>query len=242
MQKKSRFALIIPCYNEELAIPSFKEEMINFVHLFNQKLPLLELLLIFVDNNSIDRSKVLLQDLASSLENGYATILNCEQQGYGAALKLGFTAIESEWYGFADLDNTYPLANFIEMLNFACAENLQMVFTNRLQQQSGMPLLRNFGNQLYSMLGRLLFSNSVPDMCSGMRVFNSSCLRDILKISSNGLNFSIELTVVALKLNWRNRVINIHYRTRIGKSKLSVINDGFAFLFTLLKVRVKRLT
>lgn len=241
MRQKSSFALIIPCYNEEQAIPSFRTEVLTFTSLFSKKLPFLKLQFVFVDNNSKDGSKALLQDLVHTLEDGCACVVSCETQGYGAALKLGFAAVEAEWYGFADLDNTYPLHSFIEMLSLATSENLQMVFTNRLQENSQMPGIRNAGNLLYSYLGKILFTNSVPDMCSGMRVFNFSCLDTVLKLSSNGLNFSIELTAFALKLGWRKRVVNINYRTRIGESKLSVFKDGFAFLFTLLKVWLKRL-
>lgn len=239
---KSTFAIIIPCFNEEKAIPLFLKEVESCLNdeRWGQLIETIQF--VFVDNASTDDSFHLLQNFALKM-NAHESkkiqvqVIKCLARGYGAALKAGFKSIEADWYGFADLDNTYPLNMFYQMLETAQAHQLQIVFGNRLRLKTGMPFVRRIGNLFYSYLANFLFDQSVHDMCTGMRIFNKRCLPFILNLKSDGLHFSIEFTALALKLKWLKQEINIEYRERIGTSKLSVIKDGFQFLFILLKVK-----
>lgn len=236
MLEKSSFALIIPCYNETAAIPTFEKELHNFISSFNSKFPLITLRVVFVDNNSTDGSGNLLNQMTSRLP---VQVLPCPVAGYGSALRAGFASQNAEWYGFADLDNTYPLEAFLEMIEIVRTQNLDIIYANRLFHQTEMPWTRHLGNSFYSLVTKLLFEDSMQDMCTGMRIFNKSCLPVVLGVAANGLRFSIELTALSLKLKWRRSEIPIHYRERLGESKLSVIKDGILFLFSLLKVHWK---
>ncbi|OFZ29651.1 MAG: hypothetical protein A2622_10525 [Bdellovibrionales bacterium RIFCSPHIGHO2_01_FULL_40_29] len=236
MAEKSSFALIIPCYNEEKAIPPFQRELLQFRDQFQAQFPEIELGVIFVNNNSTDQSASLLHKMVK--ESVGIQVINCPKQGYGAALKAGFSSVNATWYSFADLDNTYPLQDIITMFTLLRDQNLDIVYANRLRLQTGMPFLRRLGNLFYSGLSQLFFQNSIHDMCSGLRVFTAQRLPQILKLKSEGLNFSIEFTAVCLKQKWPRSEFNIQYRERIGPSKLSVIQDGFAFLFVLIRVRL----
>ncbi|MBC7465875.1 MAG: glycosyltransferase family 2 protein [Bdellovibrio sp.] len=238
MSLKSSFAIVVPCYNEEKAMPVFLAEVTNFFSLFSKELPDFTLKFIFVDNNSTDTSFRRLSDFAEKFSPfGSIQVVSCKTQGYGAALKTGFSATESAWYGFADLDNTYPLKDFPNMLKLALEKNLDIVFANRLQLKTDMPLIRKAGNLFYSYLSQILFQNSVQDMCTGMRVFKMSRRQKIVSLPSNDLKFSIEFTATTLKEEWPKAEIAIVYRERLGESKLSVVKDGILFLLTLLKVK-----
>lgn len=234
MSKKSSFALIIPCYNEEKAIPAFKSELIDFISQFKSRFSETELDVILVDNGSTDNSLPLLHDMCTELA---VRTLICSTKGYGAALRAGFASQKSDWYAFADLDNTYPLLSFLDMYQKVQAESLKIIYANRLRYQTDMPWSRHLGNRFYALVTRLLFNDGMDDMCSGMRIFASECLETVLSIKANGLRFSIELTAISLKLNWPRAEIPIHYRERLGDSKLSIIKDGILFLFSLLKIR-----
>lgn len=239
MASKSSFVVIVPCYNEEHAIPAFLNE-VDAVHKeFQDKCPEFQFKVIFVNNNSSDNSPGKLADFAKDRNVGepWVTLTDCPVQGYGATLKRGFTAVQADWYGFADLDNTYPLHRFINMLILAEKENLDIVFGNRLTAKNGMPLVRRIGNLFYSIVSKLIFQNSVKDMCTGMRLFRNSKKATIINLPSNDLKFSIEFTATVLKQKWSYDQIPIDYRERIGASKLSVIKDGILFLYILLKVK-----
>ena len=238
MSLKSSFAIVVPCYNEEKAMPVFLDEVTRFFQLFSKDLPGFTLNFIFVDNNSTDGSLQMLSEFAEKFSpSGSIQVIQCLTQGYGAALKAGFNAAQSDWYGFADLDNTYPLKDFPPMIKLALNDNLDIVFANRLQLKTDMPVVRKIGNLFYSVVSQMLFQNSVKDMCTGMRVFKSSRRPKIVSLPSNDLKFSIEFTATTLKEEWPKAEIPIVYRERLGESKLSVVKDGILFLVTLLKVK-----
>lgn len=237
MSKKSSFALVIPCYNEEEVIPHFREELSSFYDAFISVYSEVSLQVVIVDNNSTDKSLALLKEFAKN--NQYVQITGCLRRGYGAALKCGFAAVQADFYAFADLDNTYPLRDFIAMLSLFLdkASSVDMVSGGRLNTTSEIPWLRRFGNTMYSKLAHMLFPYQIIDTCSGMRIFRHARKSEILKMHEDDLSFSIELTAHALKHQWRLKEFPIFYRERLGASKLSVIKDGFKFLYILIYKR-----
>jgi len=239
MSRKSSLAIVVPCYNEETAIPVFKTEVSEFFDLIERHFASeIDLKFIFVDNNSTDKSRLLLAEFAAEFKKQNAIqVVSCQAQGYGAALKAGFLNAQTDLYGFADLDNTYPLKSFVPMITVLKEKSLDIVFANRLDLNEGMPLVRKLGNRFYSVLSKIIFKNSVTDMCTGMRLFTRAHRDKITSLTDNDLKFSIAFTATVLKENWKRTEISIAYRERLGQSKLSVVKDGVLFLYTLLKVR-----
>ncbi len=239
MSQKSSFALVVPCYNEQDAIAHFAVELNEFHLKFKSRFPHMNFIVLVIDNNSTDQSALKLKALAN--EVSYMQILNCSVQGYGAALKHGFSSVEAELYGFTDLDNTYPLDSLLEMTALILNHGLQidMISGGRLNEASQIPWVRRAGNSFYSKLTQLIFLNcNIVDTCSGMRIFKKAKLHEVLKLKENDLSFSIELTAHALKKSWSLKEFPIFYRDRVGSSKLSVLKDGFKFLYILITKKV----
>lgn len=238
MSEKASLAVIIPCYNEYDAVPQFSIEIEQFYNQFKSQFPHNDLKIIIVNNNSNDGCIELLKK--SFNQEIPLVLLECTEQGYGAALKYGFSSLNSDYYAFADLDNTYPFVKLIDMFEVVSNESsqLDMISGGRLHSESQIPFIRNLGNMMYSQLTRTLFECPIVDTCSGMRMFSKQVKSSILTLKQNDLSFSIELTAHALKHNWSLKEIPILYRERLGKSKLSIIKDGFIFLYTLLKVKM----
>lgn len=236
MPEKTNFAVVVPCYNEEMVIPFFEKELLDFYQALSQKHPGLKVDFIVVDNNSTDSSKPLLEALALK-HSGHIKVISCGQQGYGAALKAGFLAASTYTYiAFLDLDNTYPMLSLFEMYEKMENEKLDIIYGARLHPQSQIGIVRKIGNGLYVGLLKLLLNSPLTDVCSGMRMFKSAKLQEILTLSDDGLSFSIQFSSYVLSQKWKLKEIPIHYRDRVGESKLLVISDGFKFLFSSLKV------
>lgn len=233
MFKKSSLALIIPCYNESKSITYFASELPQFIHQFRLRLPEFKLAIIIVDNNSTDNSLALLKNL--QIEHDCISVEICKTQGYGAALKQGFAANTAEYISFLDMDNTYPMVSLIDLLNKLRAEDLDMILGARIHPNSEISVIRYLGNQLYVLLLKYLLSSQLSDVCSGMRVFKGSLKNEILRLPSNDLSFSIDLTSYVLINKWKVSEHPIPYRDRIGESKLSVIKDGWLFLYVVIK-------
>ena len=236
MTQKSSFALVIPCYNEEKAIAIFSDEIIDLRQKWLEKFASIELNVIVVNNGSTDQSENLLRQHLAGLS--YVSVINCLQRGYGAALKVGFAHGQADYYGFADLDNTYPLLDIIPMLTLVLKQKFDMVSGGRLNSQSKIPLTRMCGNLFYSLLARLFYKTQIQDTCSGLRVFSKNRRTEVLSLKQNDLSFSIELTAHAFKYRWSLYEYPIQYRERLGTSKLSIHTDGFKFLYILLLKRI----
>jgi glycosyltransferase involved in cell wall biosynthesis len=236
MPEKTNFAVVVPCYNEERVIPFFEKELLDFYQNLSLRYPNLKVNFIVVDNNSTDNSRSLLDALALK-HSDYIKVISCSQQGYGAALKAGFASASSYKYiAFLDLDNTYPMLSLFEMHNKMENENLDIIYGARMHPKSQIGRVRKIGNGLYVGLLRLLLSSPLTDVCSGMRMFKSTKLQEILMLKDDGLSFSIQFSSYVLSQKWKLNEIPIHYRDRVGESKLHIMRDGFKFLFSSLKV------
>ena len=104
-----------------------------------------------------------------------------------------------------------------------------------------MPLVRKAGNRFFALVVQAFFPGAVTDVCTGMRLFRSKLLADILKIQESGLNFSMSLTMVSLQKEWKIGQISIPYLERDGFSKLNVMSDGLAFFWIILKSKFLRI-
>lgn len=234
MIKKSSLALIVPCYNESDSIPYFESEFKAFTRDFNSYYPNFELSIVVVNNNSTDNSYELLKRIQAENE-GLFRVINCIEQGYGAALKHGFASVQSEYISFLDLDNTYPMNSLIEMLKILMNQNLDIVYGARIHKSSEISFIRYLGNQFYVILLKYLFKSQLSDVCSGMRLFKSEHKAKIIALRSNDLSFSIDFTAQVFINKWKYAEIPILYRDRVGQSKLSVVRDGFLFLWIIIR-------
>lgn len=235
MRKKSSLTLIVPCYNEFHSIPYFSKELGSFHADFSEKIGADAFAVVIVDNNSNDGSRERLSELCRVYS--FVTVIECKEPGYGAALKQGFAyaAADTENLAFLDLDNTYPLASLLPMLQLLRVENLDIVYGARIHAASEIPWVRSIGNRMYVHLLRWLLKSPLTDVCSGMRVFRSERSREVLALKANDLSFSIEFTAMVIMKKWKLMELPIAYRTRVGESKLSVVRDGILFLMVVLR-------
>ena len=237
MRKNTNLAVIIPCFNEAANVGYFRRELAEFIELLQASHPGLKVKFTVVNNNSNDGSREELIKLQNEFA-GHLQLIDCPVQGYGAALKSGFSAAgEVDFIGFCDFDNTYPLKSFPDLLQELNSSEADMVYGARLHSASEIDRVRHFGNQIYVSLLKILTHSKLSDACSGMRVFKSVRLPEVLALRADDLSFSIELTATATVANWKLTERPILYRERVGRSKLSVVRDGLKFLFVLMRVR-----
>jgi dolichol-phosphate hexosyltransferase len=97
--------------------------------------------------------------------------------------------------------------------------------------------MNKLGNLILSLVMSILYFRWVRDSQSGMWVFRRSIL-DGMKLISDGMAFSEEIKIEALKSNRvRFAEIAIQYSSRLGEVKLNLWRDGFYNLWFLLKKR-----
>lgn len=215
-----RIAVILPCYNEEVAITRTIEN-------FRSALPGASIYV--YDNNSHDATR------AVAAAAG-ALVRSERQQGKGAVVRRMFADVEADVYVLADGDGTYDAAAAPSMIVRLVEEQLDMVVGARdsMLEDSYRPGHR-FGNRMLTSILTILFGQSFSDILTGYRVFSRRFVKSFPALSS-GFEIETEISVHALELSMPVAEVNTFYGARLegSYSKLSTYRDGIRILRTMV--------
>ena len=222
----ARIAVLIPCYNEEVAIGQVVRD-------FAGALP--DARIFVYDNNSKDRTREVAV-LAG------AVVRTETLQGKGHVVRRMFSDIEADAYVLVDGDGTYDAAAAPEMVRRLLAEQLDMVNAQRIEMEGEGPVGayrrgHRTGNRVLTGLVRCVFGDRVQDMLSGYRVFSRRFVKTFPALAS-GFETETEFTIHALDMWMPIAEVPTKYRERPpgSVSKLRTYSDGFRILNTIIKL------
>lgn len=222
LDPKLRVAVLIPCYNEEVAIPQVVQD-------FRAALPQAEIYV--YDNNSRDRT--------SEVARACGAIVRVEKrQGKGNVVRRMFADIEADVYVLVDGDATYHAASAPKMVNTLLDEQLDMVVGCRVHTQTEAYRPGHVvGNAMLTGFVAQLFGRSFTDILSGYRVFSRRFVKSFPALSK-GFETETELTVHALELRMPVTELDTPYGARPegSASKLSTYRDGWRILRLILQL------
>jgi len=224
-------SVVIPAYNEERGITEIVERVMAVKDsLAGAGVDDLELLV--VNDGSKDETEQVLMQLAPK-HPGMRVICHERNKGYGAALKTGFAQARGELVGFLDADGTYPPEYFPQLCQSAL-DGAELVIGSRMSgADSKMPVTRRIGNFFFANLLSLVGWQKVTDSASGRRVFHKNILQRMYPLP-NGLNLTPVMSTRAVHEGLKMVEVPIPYSERVGRSKLSVVRDGYTFLQSIL--------
>ncbi|MDR3504665.1 MAG: glycosyltransferase family 2 protein [Acidocella sp.] len=219
-----RIAVLIPCFNEEVAIPKVVAD-------FRAALPGAEIYV--YDNNSRDNT-------AAAARAAGAVVRRETLQGKGHVVRRMFADIEADAYVLVDGDDTYDASAAPEMVRRLLDEQLDMVNGQRVEQAGEGPIGayrrgHRTGNRVLSGLVRAVFGDRIQDMLSGFRVFSRRFVKTFPALAS-GFETETEFTIHALNLLMPLAEVPVAYRERpVGSaSKLRTYSDGLRILRTIV--------
>lgn len=218
----ARIAVLIPCYNEEVAIPRVVAD-------FRAALP--GATVYVYDNNSRDRTR----EVAAAAG---AVVRREPLQGKGNVIRRMFADIEADAYVLVDGDDTYEAAAAAGMVEHLLADRLDMVTGLRVTDAEATAAYRpghRFGNVALTGMVRWVFGDRTGDMLSGYRVFSRRFVKSFPALAS-GFETETEFTVHALELRLPVGEVRTRYKERPdgSVSKLSTWRDGMRILRTIL--------
>ena len=224
------FSIILPAYNEELAI---EETIVNALRASTEivkQTPIDEVEIIVVNDGSLDKTERIVKRF-----DNVSLISHPKNYGYGAALKTGFKNARGDLLGFHDADGTCDSGKFTEFINVYFEKHADMIIGSRLGENTKMPRVRQIGNRFFAKLLSFLSGRKIVDAASGMRVFSKETIIKLYPLP-DGLNFITALTTQALFQDMKIIEIEMPYNERKGESKLNVVKDGFTFLKAIFNV------
>lgn len=220
-----RIAVLIPCYNEEVAIP-------RVVAAFRVALP--GATIYVYDNNSRDRTVEVAREAG-------AVVRTEPLQGKGHVVRRMFGDIEADAYVLVDGDDTYEAAAAPKLIEKLFDEQLDMVTGVRVTQITGAYRPgHKFGNAMLTGMVRQIFGDRISDMLSGYRVFSRRFVKSFPALAG-GFETETEFTVHALGLMLPVGEVTTAYKDRPAgsTSKLRTYSDGWRILKAIIAL-VKR--
>jgi glycosyltransferase involved in cell wall biosynthesis len=218
-----KVAVLIPCYNEEKAIPMVVRD-------FRAALPDADIYV--YDNNSKDRT--------IEVARAAGALVRSEPlQGKGNVVRRMFADIEADIYVMVDGDGTYDAPSAQRMIDRLLTGHLDMVVGSRLQTEAAGAFRagHHFGNKLLTGTVSKIFGDRFDDMLSGYRVFSRRFVKSFPAVSA-GFETETELAVHALSLRLPVAEIETPYGARPegSVSKLSTYRDGIKISWMILQL------
>lgn len=219
--KRSKIAVLIPCYNEAKTIEKVVKD-------YKKALP--EADIYVYDNNSSDNTDRIAKKAGAIVRYEY-------RQGKGNVIRTMFREIEADCYLMIDGDDTYPAENAREMCDLILAGKADMVIGDRLSSTyftENKRAFHNFGNVLVRKLINTLFKNNVKDIMTGYRAFSYDFVKGF-PVLSKGFEIETEMTIHAVDKNYKLVEVPVQYRDRPegSVSKLNTYSDGFKVIKTI---------
>ncbi|MES2291082.1 MAG: glycosyltransferase family 2 protein [Pseudomonadota bacterium] len=214
-----RIAVLLPCYNEEAAIPQTIAD-------FRAALPTATIYV--YDNNSSDRTR----EVASAAG---AVVRTERMQGKGNVVRRMFADIDADIYVMADGDATYEAAAAPALVARLVDEQLDMVVGARKSEvDEAYRRGHRLGNAMLTGMLAQVFGRTFTDILSGYRVFSRRFVKSFPVLSA-GFEIETEISVHALELKMPTAEIVTAYAARPegSVSKLSTYSDGWRILRTI---------
>lgn len=218
-----RIAVLIPCYNEAVAIPRVVRE-------FREALPEAEIWVF--DNNSRDGTA----EIAAA--EG-ALVRHVTLQGKGNVVRRQFADVEADVYLMVDGDDTYHASSAPALVRCLVEGGHDMVVGVRkaVAEQAAYRAGHAWGNQMLTGFLSWLFGRNCTDILTGYRAFSRRFVKSFPVLSA-GFDIETELTVHALEMKMSVGEVETPYKERPegSFSKLSTYKDGFRILRTMLRL------
>ena len=153
---KRTVSLIVPCYNEEAALPFFYEA----VSQVTDRLPDYEFSFIFVNDGSKDGTLQILRELAKK-DKRVQYLSFSRNFGKEAAMYAGFCNATGDYVAVMDADMQDPPSLLPEMMNYLQTEEYDCVATRRSDRKGEPPIRSFFARCFYKLINKMSDANIV---------------------------------------------------------------------------------
>lgn len=147
-------SLVIPCYNEQEALPYLYEELKNVT----KGIAGYEFEFLFVDDGSRDRTKNMILECAK--EDDRVRYFGFSRNfGKEAAMYAGFCNVRGQYVAVMDADMQDPPELLPEMLDILLGQKYDSVATRRVDREGEPPVRSWFARLFYKIINRISDAN-----------------------------------------------------------------------------------
>lgn len=225
-----RVSILLPAFNEELAIrPVLEEIVVAMAHCgYDYEI-------VVVDDASTDRTPEIVSQFAAECWHCQVRLVRCAmQRGAGAARKVGVREARGDIVVMLDADGTYPARHIPELVKYFPA--FDQVNGARTSEQGTLRPLRTVAKWLIRKLACYLTGCKIPDLNTGLKAFKRESMLPWLWVVPDGFSCVTTMTLAFLTNGYAVKYVPIEYRRRVGKSKFHPVRDTWAYLGTVVRI------
>jgi len=218
-------SVVIPAYNEAPVIRNVLESLLPL-----QQAMACEILVI--DDGSSDGTADILAELTRAHPHILRVFTHRANRGYGAALKTGIRQAQMPLIATLDADGQHTLDQLMKLV--PSASQHEMV----IGQRTGLvhsPMWRMPGKWLLGRMADFFARQHIPDLNSGLRIFQAQVIRQYLHLFPNGFSFSTTSTLVLLNRGYSVDFVPITVQHRQGHSTVTA-RTGFDTILLILRL------
>jgi len=218
---KQKITVVIPAYNEAHAIGEVLDDI-------QQHCSEIVAQVIVVDDGSSD-------DTARVAESKKVTVIRQgHNRGYGASLKTGIRAADTDWIVTMDADGQHR-AEYLWKL-YEQREHFDMVVGERTSLIHS-PLWRMPGKWLLTYMARYLTKKDIPDLNSGLRLARKRVIEKYIHLCPSGFSFSTTITMALHSRGYKVGYVPIHVEKRQGNGAGTVsVKTGLDTIILILRL------
>lgn len=172
-----KISLVVPCYNEEQALPFLYDEIKKVAN----EMPDLEFEFIFINDGSKDKTLAIIKSLQDD-DSRVHYVSFSRNFGKEAGIYAGLKAATGDYVALIDADLQDPPSLLKEMYHILTTEDYDCVATCRLDRK-GEPALRSFfAKQFYKLINKIS-DTEIVDGARDFRLMSRQMVDAILDLS-----------------------------------------------------------
>jgi len=171
---------IVPCYNEEEAIPFFYDEMLKCIADFNHRFPDVEFEMLFVDDGSTDGTLKVVKDLREKDERVHYISFS-RNFGKEAGIYAGLSKAKGDYVVLMDADLQDPPSLLPDMYAAIVEEGYDSAATRRVTRK-GEPPIRSFFARCFYKLMNKMSKTEVVDGARDYRIMTRPMVNAIVEM------------------------------------------------------------
>lgn len=192
-----KIQLIVPCYNEEQALPYFFEAISSVEKTLQTNGHTLEI--IYVDDGSKDKTLELLHEEAD--KNSRKFISFSRNFGKEAAIYAGLQHASGDYISLMDADLQDPPEMLLEMAEILKNSDYDCVATRRVNRDGEPPVRSWFAHKFYQIINKISDAD-IMDGARDFRMMKRSMVDAILKITEHNRFSKGIFGWVGFKIKW----------------------------------------
>ena len=227
--------VIIPCLNEERALP---ESVCRLHQFMSSNLGKYEWGIVVADNGSTDGTLRAAADLADRFPE--VRYISLAERGRGRALRRAWTESVADVMVYMDVDLSTDLAHLPHLVAAVADEGYHLAIGSRLLPDSrvvGRTLKREITSRGYSLLFRSMFFTRFRDAQCGFKAVSRRVAHDLAPlVLDNGWFFDSELLILAQKCGFSIREIPVRW-TDDPDTRVRIIRTAWEDVKGLLRLK-----